>query len=456
MGDRWRPDTGEQYLKDTEKRLNVLERRPRGGGGVTAGVKLGTIGPNGGTVIAPDGTILGPYPYARSYLPVPGDQVWLVPDGNGGYVIGGGRNETKKLTLFSNAITYGQGWNDNNWEEPTYTIRNGIVQLNGLVATTLVTPYTAVLFTLPPEARPDRQMIIAVDRGGACGALYIKTNGDVAFESGFLANTYISLSHVMYPVAGRATWTPVPASWYVNGWVDFEPVGTTPMVFGPASYWVDEFGHCWLSGMIKGGTMGANAWNVPAGHPILGDKNSGHVFTTSAGITGFVYIPNNVSRVLQVGSTGANNWVTLSGCAWPTATEIASMSWLIGMSAGSPGGAAQGPSSFIMGSSWVNYDETEASWSKFKIGQRGDGMVITRGLMKTGTLSSTSQLTWLKDEYTRRRSNILTTISNTAYARLDFSGRDYSSSAPQNRNSVVTNNGSSAWYSMDGVKWFPE
>lgn len=395
-----------------------------------------------------DGVTYGPLTYSSSWLPTPGDEVWVTKNGDGSYSIGGAKSKTNFLAMPITSITYGRGWGDSNWEDPTYTLRNGIVQLNGMVATSNATAFSTVLITLPPEARPDTDMIFAVDRGGAVGALYILANGNVTFEPGVVVNSYISLSSIAYPAAGRATWTTIPAAYFSNGWVDYYSAGTPS--YGTARYWVDEYGYVWYAGLIKAGTMSLPAITFPANHPVLSDK-SGHVLTAASGNVGYLYIPNVASRQISVGATGTNTWVTLANLAYPSVALIASTAWFTGNPSG---GTSGGRDSIAMLSSWTPYDGAETSWTKFRIGQRPDGLVMTRGLIAAGTFGSQSILCILRDEWTRKRSNIIPTIANAAYGRVDIQGNTYSAAVKPS--TITLNSGSNLWFSMDGIKWFPD
>lgn len=401
-----------------------------------------------------DGATYGPFRIGDGWIPKPGDEVWLNKDSNGVFTIAGAKATTKSLysVLASTTYSYAQGWNTMDWEEPSYTIRNGIVQLNGLFATSDATAYSKVLMTLPPEARPDTQLILLVDHGSAGRALYVKPNGDVVMEAGFTVSNYTSLSKIMFPVAGRATWTTIPSAWYINGWTDYYTIAAPE--FGTARYWIDETGYVWWAGMIKGGTMGLAAFVLPVGHPALSDSRSGHVATASGGAFGFIYTPNTVNRQFIVGSgAGSNAWVSLAGVSYPTGAMISSMAWLTGSTTiGSPGGK----DGILMGASWNNYEPSETNWSKFKIGQNAYGLVITRGLIQSGAFGGGNVMAFIKDEWSRKRSTILTTVSNQAFGRLDLAGQIKAAAGATYQNSLIPGAGSNVWFSMDGIKWFPE
>ena len=91
----------------------------------------------------------------------------------------------------------------------------------------------------------------------------------------------------------------------LNGWTNFGGVYET------VGYMKDEFGFVHLRGMIKGGTVGQNAFMLPEGYKPL--KSQYHM-CISADIVRTLNVQNNGG--VFISSAASSNWVTLNGISF--------------------------------------------------------------------------------------------------------------------------------------------
>ena len=100
---------------------------------------------------------------------------------------------------------------------------------------------------------------------------------------------------------------PVIPVTFQNGWANYTP-GTYPS----AGYYKDR-GRVYLTGLVKGGTVGAVAWNLPVGYrpPLFV-----HLVCASAAITSGVLDPLRVTAVGDVLFQYSANWYSLDGVSF--------------------------------------------------------------------------------------------------------------------------------------------
>jgi hypothetical protein len=182
--------TGEQWMRQTERRIGLLERRP---------AQVGNRFTNDGVMWSR--TMPEPTPYIEPTL--------------AGYV------------------NYAGGYHNAGYIKTSA----GIVVHTGLIAST--TGGTA--YSVPPGYRPDGKYIAGVVNSTSIGAVVISTAGAVTPT----AASWTSLASTMYPAAGVADWTPITT--FVNGFADYHAVDTSYPV---ASYWADQYGRVYFQGLI--------------------------------------------------------------------------------------------------------------------------------------------------------------------------------------------------------------
>lgn len=327
------------------------------------------------------------------------------------------------------AISYNRNAISDLFEELTVDVRNGFASISGLVALATVTSGT-VIATLPAGARPDTDMMFVVDNSGIGRAMNIKANGEITLNTTFTTNGYLSLSGIIYPVAGRAQWTNFVSGDFRNGWVDYY-VPVTTEHFGRARYWKDEFGVVWRAGLIKSGTVTANTQMLELPSGAAGQSRIQHVPVPSQNL--FSHLRIN-GTALRIGTGGNTAWVSLAGLHQSQDSHD-NLPWVVGNT------------DFVIGNAWTNYDA--AIYPTLGYVQRADGVCMTRGLIRNGTL--TGVITFLPDSMRRFRTNIIITVSADALGRIDVNGSHRGTTG-----GLVATSGSTTWFSFDGRAWMPE
>lgn len=341
-------------------------------------------------------------------------------------------NSWTSYSDFNSTDEYGYGTLRN---QIGVTLRNGFVHLHALVQGGTVTALTTIA-TLPVGMRPDYTMLFQCETNGVLRSIYVLSTGEIQVGPNFAASAFVSLDDIIFPVAGRATWIPIGTggSTFTNSWVDYGNAA-----YGPARYWVDEFGIIWFGGLVKSGNTSdlAPMFYLPSA---LGASASSQQLMSVVSADVFGYVGYGIVN----GGTGAtasslvfrggsNAWVSLCGLTARSASSDTLMPW-------------RGPRA--MSNSWVNY---LSSYSGISQCIRGDGMFFYRGLVANGTVSPSSYMVFADWEGRYSRTSIRMTAAGSARGRLDFIGIG-SSSAP--KGSVNPNSGSNAWFSLENMKGF--
>lgn len=92
--------------------------------------------------------------------------------------------------------------------------------------------------------------------------------------------------------------------------------------------------------------------------------------------------------------------------------------------------------------SWVNYDAAGTGFEEAGFCKRG-GIVYLKGLVKSGTISTTAPIFTLPLGYRPKNTRLFGTISNSAIGRIDI----------QPDGDVIPVTGSNAWISLDGISF---
>jgi hypothetical protein len=134
----------------------------------------------------------------------------------------------------------------NNWGDPAYAVKGGVVYLSGVVRQAVGT--NREFAVLPKAARPGRKMYFTIDSwfGASPGTMVISPNGAMIAasspQSG--AQTFTSLDALSYPAPGT-TWHSLPVR---NGWqIGSKATG------GPA--YAVKAGVAYLTGSVRRPTL---------------------------------------------------------------------------------------------------------------------------------------------------------------------------------------------------------
>jgi hypothetical protein len=397
-------------------------------------------------VLGADGITYGPYRADSSYFPARGDDVYVKKMANT-YVIAGMIDPW--IPLISTAVGTVRQYNeinaDNQWNTFDYTVRNGFTSLRGLLS--LASGGVQLIGVLPPEARPDTTIIVKVNNSDVIRSLYIQADGQMFTASNAAANGYFSLDGVVFPAAGKATWTYVgdPGSGlaFVNGWTHFSG-GTTQ--YGKVGFWKDEFDYVWMTGLTGGGSITANAQMIQITNPLFlpwngtptpsaGGTGEQHIMTVSSEVAGVLNIIGGTTNAIRASAVTNASWVSLAGVSYQSTASATSSEWL------------EHPVPRGMRGGWVNY---ALGYPTFAFRQRADGLMTTKGLIKSGTLTA---IDWIPDGFRSERSMLMSNVANAAYCRFDIAGRQQTASIG-GFGMINLVSGSNTWFGFDGAHWF--
>jgi hypothetical protein len=308
----------------------------------------------------------------------------------------------------------------------------GIITIRGLLSATAALAANTLLFVLPVGFRPDSTMLIQANQSDTSSYIRINANGEVRNGNAMSLGQYLAFNNVHYPAAGVATWTTMTG--FLNGWHDY---GLSE--YGVARYWIDPYGFAWFAGMISSGTTtnGTAMWTIPKlimPGPIYGQ----HMSTVSNAGLGIVRF-NQSNDTLHDPTTldfltGSNTWLSLAGLSYVTGVGLTRLTW---------------NKIDYMLSSWVDYNDSAGGNMPSGWVKRPDGLVVLKGLIKSGTIGS-SFMSGSQHILPRGR-NLMQVASNTARGRLDFAGPEGDAVGRL----FVPTQGSNAWYSIDNVYLTP-
>lgn len=254
--------TGEQWMRQTERRIGLLERRP---------AQVGDRFTNDGVL------------WTRT---VPEAVPYITPT----------------LTGF---INYGGAYHGAGYVRSSA----GIVVHTGLISNT---GSNSNPYSVPVGYRPDGRVFTGTVNSSGIGALVVETSGGVSVAG---APTWASLAGLMYPAAGVATWTNITT--FVNNFASYHLVDPS---YPPAAFWMDQYGRVWFRGMIyrtAGGIPASDtvAFTLPSALAVEAQIHLpeycnggiaalhivGNQFVVKASTTGVVYI--GLSKCAYVASS---------------------------------------------------------------------------------------------------------------------------------------------------------
>lgn len=439
---RPKPQTDLEWRRQTARDLALVKRRGRGGDlGVTGAMRpalldQGYRGPGPATVWLFDGGgQLGPLDWMRPYVPNGSRQVWLMRVGGEWKISGQDDGDRAPITYGAGWRTYNDSAGDRAWAPGTsHRLPSGIVLVSGLLRKTTAVTNGEVIGTLVPGHRPDREMLFGINNGDLSKYISIHPSGEIRAGENFAASLVNFDGNVAFPAAGVATWTPIdPAGTagsdhtFQNGWVDYVSGGGN---YGRASYWKDPYGFVWLAGMVKGGATADNTafFSLPTTH--RGGRTH-HMSTAANAALGVVGAAADRPGLDYKAGSAGNNWVSLSGVTIVTQEALDNNPW----------------KAMTLLNGWQSFPVSPTTYLTPSALRRGDGMVVTHGMLQLGTLSA--RAFYLPEECTPPRSMLMQNVSNAARGRVDIGGYNDFVKTPQ---SFIPQQGSNGWFSIDGLK----
>lgn len=444
--------TTEQFIRDTQKSVAALQRRP-----IASRAVKGTVDPMWTTGLAPvkiDGETFYrtqgyPWDAKSGWSPTPGQRVWLVPENPDGYVISGPITETTALmhtvpiTSFFNTFQS----NDVNWKAPSVTLDNGMVQMEGLGKFGVAPSVDTQIMQLPdPRFYPDKEFnFAAIYNGTNATRLRVKTDGSVWWVAGagFTMGTgYVSVSSARWPAAGVANWTAVKNYGDATG-----PAWAQSTLSGVAYWWIDPWGLLWLSGQVT------TSINITADNYSLIQPNGAWTiayqqhFPTSK--SGSVIVGIGAIEATSVSPTNTNYIVCKGTTTTLNSGDSMNLDGVIFRTNGADTGGLMTWTAISLLNSWANYDITRmapAGWAR-----RGN-MIFSRGLVRNGS-SITAQM-WQMPVGTQ----VLSQSGNTSYGLIELGYSNGAIGRLDLKQGGVANAtiGSTTWFSLDTLSWAAE
>ena len=384
--------------------------------------------------------LVGPFEWKGTYFPW-GNRIVNMVRRNGTWFIEGHTGEsldpqkTQGLGGVA-ALPLNNGWKNYSTVNGVYQYTNamaqrlhsGIVVLSGLIQGGTFASGT-VIATLPVGMRPDAWTMVPVLNGNNQRGITIQTNGSIILRGSFI-DSFISLDGIAFPAAGVATWTDIGAagsgSSFGGTWTS-----SAPATYGAPGYWKDPYGLVWLRGLVTGGNTTTDnniIANLPATH--RAELQQHHIACSSDGF-GLVGAHSTSGIVWKNGSVGTS-FVSLAGITLVTPESSSNGVWYT-------------PPLF---SSWVNYDP--ATFPAYGVTRRKDGLGLSKGLIRTGTVGSAARCTVVPPTAFPALNSLHPRPAAAAGARVDLYG--HRNDFP-NVGQTSVNFGSNSWVSFDGMKW---
>jgi len=449
--------TFEGVLRDMNVRLDLIERRLSGAGsGTSVGSgAYGVLDPNyrmGGPAkvkVGSDTALSGPYGWRVPYVPNGSRQVSLAWTGST-WEIAGQPDSTPTggfvpLVLSSKFNGYTTHQLDASWNERIGATRlpTGLIVLSGLLRNDQDTVANEVIATLPPKYRPEYTVIVSVSWNDVHRPLQITPNGDIYFRANIVpAGGYTSLD-------GIAFWA--AESEATGNWVNIGTGGTSfaagftnlpawDGVHGHPAVYTDRYGFVWGRGLVQI-TAAQSVGNTPMINlPTASRAHMQQHFRTTAN-EGFALIGSRPEgggidwKPPTPGTVGS--WVSLYGFAITTPAAATGNAWA---------------TPYVYKNNWHRYSAAfpDMGWVR-----RGDGVVMMRGLVSSGTdKTAITALSGYPEVYPHARRVIISTVSAEAPARVDIRGEQWDQS--DGPGEIVARGGTSpTWIAFDSMMYVP-
>jgi len=309
----------------------------------------------------------------------------------------------------------------------------GIVVLTGLHGSGTV---NTVMHTLPVGYRPDSIWVFIIANNSTNGYVYIYPDGRI-LNSGAVGLSWASLEGIMFPAAGVATWTDIGSggSTWASGWSSYH---TSDPTFPVAGFWRDSLGRVWIRGLMKQASPSTIAAITPMFTLPFQKQWSSHYPTFAGGGSyGTVICYSGATAVVQA-HVGTNT--AYVSCARVTfVDQNIRGTW-------TPMPAFQ--------NAWQNYGAgfPNAMYMKF-----ADGIIMSDGLIKSGTLGQVSQPlapgalpdTQFQSSIWGSGAMVFIVAANLAEARTDLVSTSVSGPGAFR----LENNGSNVWRSLAGINY---
>ena len=336
-------------------------------------------------------------------------------------------NATITIPLFTPMILL-NGWSDYGGVFSTsgYTkTSEGMVVLKGLVkgGSASLVP----IAQLPPGYRPGSDTVFQNSANSSVARVDVDANGNVLFEVG--SNAWYSLDGINFMPSS----TSFTALTTLNGWTNY-----AAPTYPAASYYVDasDSNRVHLQGLVKGGTTtdGTPIVTIPTSLQPSGYEHVSNDANNGLGFIGVNYVSGQI-----VAKGTSNAFLGLNAlfypAAYPTGTTCTT-SWC----------------TLPLSNSWVWYG---SPYSSPRFTKSPDGMVLVKGLIKGGSVTSQAVIGTLPAGFCPKQELIITTVASGAWGRIDVTPATSSSTGC----TLIVGQASSAsasWTSLDDISFMDE
>lgn len=313
----------------------------------------------------------------------------------------------------------------------------GIASMEGLLVRSAGAPAVgSVIGRYPIALAPARNEIFGTNANGGIGQIAVCTDGTIRYVMGGV--TFMSLNNIRWRtaasvVAGLATFVPLSLNvgWATHTTAAFtgEPGST---VHTPG-YTIDADKIVIFEGLVLATVAKASGADI-ATLIALSLMNGTHQVAPMPLLFGFIRISQTggaggAGNIINTGiAVASGNWMSLSNVM-----RLESTSTITRIGSGSV-------------NSWQAYNS--ALYAAPGFAKTPDGLVIAFGLWNQGTIGSA--MTYIPDGWRPRFGMIVSTVSNSAVARIDVAD---TSQANYGSQAIVATSGSNVWVSLDGISW---
>lgn len=280
------------------------------------------------------------------------------------------------------------GWKkySDTYNTPSYTrTSSGRVFLKGLVKDGTATSGT-VIAKLPEGYRPSGRLVFPVSTSPNINArVDVDLNGDVILYRG--TNTWTSLDGISFlPSDTPYTWNTMS---FYNGWTNWDPP-----TYEPLHVALDNRGRVNMQGLIRAGTQ-TNNTPIAYLNPAFFPPKSLHFPAGSSSVSLFWlwYADGEVTKR----GTQTSTYLGMQALWYPGSTG----SW----------------TTIEPDGTWAQY---AGNYPNFQYTKASDGVVTLRGLIKSGPIAATTKLGNLPAGYRPEAVEVMTTLANEDYARIDI------------------------------------
>jgi hypothetical protein len=317
----------------------------------------------------------------------------------------------------------------NNWVyyNPPYAVpaysktSSGLVVLKGLVKAG-----SGNIATLPEGYRPAANEYIMFENSSnqVMGRDDITSAGIIGLSVG--SNAWFSLDGIAFMPSGAITFTNFSS--FLGGWQNYSP-GSGDVNWAPASYGTDSLGRVHTRGLVRSGTAtdGTDIVNLPAGSRPAEYMHVVNVNTNAASLVGIHY-----SGPIEA-KGGSNGYLAMQSIFYPsgraTGTDCTTQ-WC----------------NLTLLNSWVHYGSPHSTPQYTK---SADGMVLLKGLVRSGTLGVT--MATLPAGYCPKEQLLLAVAANGTWGRVDIT-----SGAAGSGCTITGSVVSASWTSFDAIHFLAE